>query len=282
MTWLQGRRSCQKNMVPAILPLSAFVRRCEKFCDPSKTKCERSRESYKSDYQIAQAREQSLSNSLGTAVAQSQMKDHAQVQLQELESGAQTSKSLYDNFLQRYMDAVQQQSFPITEARVISFADTPSTKSFPKTSLVLLLATAIGLVLSFGVASLRELTDRVFRSSEQVEEALSVNCLAMLPLLKAASAVKSEESSDVEALSCPPSRSRLVRHHAMLDHVLNDPLSQFTEGLRAVKVATDFNGVMKSKRGHRHNVDAASRRQVDNIGEFCADDRAFRSQRYFD
>ncbi len=205
-------------------------------------------ESYKSDYQIAQAREQSLSNSLGAAVAQSQMKDHAQVQLQELESGAQTSKSLYDNFLQRYMDAVQQQSFPITEARVISFADTPSTKSFPKTSLVLLLATAIGLVLSFGIASLRELTDRVFRSSEQVEEVLSVNCLAMLPLLKAASAVKSEESSDVEALSCPPSRSRLVRPHAILDHVLSDPLSQFTEGLSAVKVATDFNGVMKSKR----------------------------------
>jgi succinoglycan biosynthesis transport protein ExoP len=205
-------------------------------------------ESYKSDYQIAQAREQSLSDSLRDAIGRSQIKDKARVQLQELESGAQTSKTLYDNFLQRYKDGTQQESFPISEARVISFADTPLTKSFPKTSLVLLLATALGLVLSIGGASLRELTDRVFRSSDQVEDILHVKCLAMLPLLKSAPATHPENSAEFEALQLLPSPDRIMRQHAKLDHVLDNPLSQFSEALKAVKVAMDFNGILKSKR----------------------------------
>lgn len=202
-------------------------------------------ESYKSEYEIAQAREQSISNSLGNAVSQSQITNQAQIQLRELESGAQTSRSLYDNFLQRYIDAVQQESFPITEARLISLADTPLTKSFPKTPLVLLLTTAIGLVASFGVASLREIWDRVFRSSEQVEEALNTNCLAMLPRLNAPPAL-SEERRAAEVSASASSEIGLMQLQPMLNHVLDEPFSQFTEGLRAVKVATDFKGVLKS------------------------------------
>jgi len=205
-------------------------------------------QSYKSEYEIAQAREQSISHSLGNAVSQSQITNQAQVQLRELESGAQTSKSLYDNFLQRYMDAVQQQSFPITEARLIGLADAPLTKSFPKTPLVLLLTAAIGLVASFGVASLRELSDRVFRSSEQVEEALNANCLGMLPRLNAPPAAESEDPHATGTSPPASNETRLVRQQPMLDHVLDEPFSQFTEGLRAVKVATDFKGVIKSQK----------------------------------
>ena len=145
-------------------------------------------QSYKNDYEIALAREQSLNKNLGSAVSQSQVTNQAQVQLRELESAAQTSKSLHDNFLQRYLEAVQQQSFPITEARLVGAADTPLSKSYPKTSLVMLLALFGGSMLSFGVGALRETFDRVFRSSDQVEEELQVSCLAMLPLIKSAAA----------------------------------------------------------------------------------------------
>ena len=106
-------------------------------------------QSYKSDYEIALAREQSLRNSLGNAVSQTQVTNQAQVQLRELESAAQTSKALHDNFLQRYMEGVQQQSFPITEARLVGTAEAPLSKSYPKTSLVLLIAVVGGAMLSF-------------------------------------------------------------------------------------------------------------------------------------
>ena len=82
-------------------------------------------ETYKSDLEIAKQNEDSVQKQLNHAVAQSQVTNQAQVALRELESNAQTYRALYDNFLQRYMESVQQQSFPITEARVITAATRP-------------------------------------------------------------------------------------------------------------------------------------------------------------
>jgi succinoglycan biosynthesis transport protein ExoP len=73
-------------------------------------------ESYKSEYEIALTRQNSLEASLANVVSQSQTTGQAQIQLRELESNAETSRALYDNFLQRYMEAVQQQSVSIRSA----------------------------------------------------------------------------------------------------------------------------------------------------------------------
>jgi succinoglycan biosynthesis transport protein ExoP len=205
-------------------------------------------QSYKSDYEIALAREQSLNKSLGSAVSQTQVTNQAQVQLRELESAALTSKSLHDNFLQRYLEAVQQQSFPITEARLVGAADAPLSKSYPRTSLVLLLALVGGGMLSFGVGALREAFDRVFRSSDQVEEELQVSCLAMLPLIKSAAGQNAADPAVVEAVPAPPAPPLLIRPQAMLDLVLDQPFSQFSESLRTVKVSNDLSGIVKAKR----------------------------------
>ena len=94
-------------------------------------------ETYKSDYEVAKQREDSVQKQLSQAVSQSQVTDQAQVALRELQSNAQTYQALYDNFLQRYMESVQQQSFPVTEARVLTVATPPSGKSSPKSLLVL-------------------------------------------------------------------------------------------------------------------------------------------------
>ena len=112
-------------------------------------------ESYKSDYEIALTRETSIHNSLDNAVTQSRFTNQAQVQLLELESNAHTSRSMYDNFLQRYMEAVQQQSFPISEARLITPATPPRSRSHPKTLTVLVLSAAGGIMIAFGAAVLR-------------------------------------------------------------------------------------------------------------------------------
>ena len=85
----------------------------------------RLRESYLSNYEIAKQREQDLEKSLAAAVAQSQKTNQAQVALRELESSAQTYRTMHDNFLQRYTESLQQQSFPISEARIITPASPP-------------------------------------------------------------------------------------------------------------------------------------------------------------
>jgi succinoglycan biosynthesis transport protein ExoP len=204
-------------------------------------------QSYKSEYDIARAREQSLRSSLGGAVSRTQVLNQAQVQLQELESAAQTSKTVHDNFLQRYMEGVQQQSFPISEARLVGTAEAPLSKAYPKTALVLLLALAGGTMISFGIGALREVFDQVFRSSEQVEEELQVNCVAMLPLIKSVASPNAANLSVTPAAS-PPATQLIMRRQPMSDLVLDQPFSNFSEALRTVKVTSDLSGILKAKK----------------------------------
>lgn len=205
----------------------------------------RIQQAYKSDYDIALTREHSLKNSLANVVSENQLTNHAQVQLRELESGAQTYQAMYENFLQAYMQATQQQSFPITEARLISPATRPLGKSKPKTLIVLGVTLAGGLMLSFGIAMFRELSDKVFRTSRQVEELLRTHCLAVLPIIKQ-STQKASAGEDERKGGAPPRTLR--RTDKMLAYVVDSPFSRFTEAIRSVKVAVDLNGVIKENK----------------------------------
>ena len=157
-------------------------------------------ESYKSDYQIAKQREEGIQKELSQAISVSQETDQAQVTLHELESNSQTYRSLYDNFLQHYMESVQQQSFPISEARVISPASPPLRKSHPKSLIVLAISGLGAMILGIGIGLLRDLSDRVFRTSEQVENLLQTNCIALVPLLEGAKSRRAEAGSAIAKL----------------------------------------------------------------------------------
>jgi succinoglycan biosynthesis transport protein ExoP len=179
------------------------------------------------------------------------------------------------------MEAIQQQSFPITEARVISAAAPPQFKSAPRTSIVLGIAGAVGLLLSFGAAFLRESFDRVFRTPRQVETSLHTHCLAvlqrladpkssdrkplapsrpggakepgqMVPLAKSSPVEKNpaqkvlvkpalRSSISGEASTSGAPRS-LVPGRPFLRHVVAEPLSTFAEAFRSIKVAADVAG----------------------------------------
>lgn len=204
----------------------------------------RIRESYKSDYDIAVTREESIKSSLNSVVSESQLTNQAQVQLRELESNAQSYQAMYDNFLQRYMESVQQQSFPITEARVISAATTPLLKSYPKT-LIILAATLFGsLILGFGAAMAREIADKVFRTTGQVEDVLGANCIAILPALGPAAAAPGLRE---KVLGGKPSGKNNPEPD-LLRYVVDNPLSRFSEAVRSVKVAVDLNAIVRENR----------------------------------
>lgn len=199
----------------------------------------RIQESYKSDYDIAMTREEAIKSSLANVVSESQLTNQAQVQLRELESNAQSYQAMYDNFLQRYMESVQQQSFPITEARVISAASTPLVKSAPKSLIILGAALLGGLMLSFGAAMARELSDKVFRTTGQVEEQLGANCVAILPALGAPSS---------SALSGKLGHKKGNPEPDLLRYVIDHPLSRFSEAVRSLKVAVDLNSIVRENR----------------------------------
>jgi succinoglycan biosynthesis transport protein ExoP len=193
----------------------------------------------KSNYDIAQARENSLKESLAATVVGSQTTNKAQIELRQLESTAHTYRALYDNFQQRYTDTVQQQSLPMTDARVITRASRPSAKTSPKSKLILAAATMGGLALGLGLAMLREISDRVFRTGNQVEAQLKTECVALVPMIKPVA----------EAPPVGPAASRIIASNAgLLRYVIDSPLSPFTESIRAVKVSVDLSGAAKSNK----------------------------------
>lgn len=190
-------------------------------------------ESYKSDLEIATQREASVERQLAKSVTESQATNEAQVALRDLESTAQTYRALHDNFLQRYMESVQQQSFPTTEARSITQATRPLKASAPRLSMILSVAGAAGLLFGFAIARLRDLSDRVFRTTDEVEALLHTRCVAILPR------VEPHRSLPAPTVVSAGPRS-VVRDGSINWHVVNEPFSRFTESVRSVKIAADL------------------------------------------
>ncbi len=207
-------------------------------------------ESYKSNYEIAKSREESIEKSLAQQISGAQLTNRDRLGLDELESRAKAYHSIHDSFLQRYMEVTQQQSLPITEARIITAAAPPSGASSPQVSRVLLIASALGLLLSFAAASVRESIDRVFRTTKQVEQVLKTNCLAVLPLVKGAisSATASKAGLRSTAEGGALARQFGPNVAGLLRHVVDEPLSGFAEGFRAVKIAADISGSIKQNK----------------------------------
>jgi capsular exopolysaccharide synthesis family protein len=139
---------------------------------------------YKSDFEIAKQHADALQKSYNDAIAEAQKNNQAKVILNDLQSKAKTYRELYESFLQRYTDSVQQQSFPITEAHLISPALRPLKKSSPRNLLTLAISACIGVILGFGIGVFRDLWNRVFRTTEQAEKLLHVPCITLVPALK--------------------------------------------------------------------------------------------------
>src|SRR5262249_9742113 len=118
-------------------------------------------------------------------------------------------------------------------------AATPQTKSKPKTPLVLALGALGGLALGIGLGLLRELMDRVFRTSAQVESVLELPCLSMVPLMSPAkpdNAIASSGQTDDDV------RRRIISTRSGVHNaIVNMPLSRFAEAVRSVKLAIDLN-----------------------------------------
>ena len=221
----------------------------------------RTAQTYESDFEIAKKREESIQKSLSQIVTESQTTNEAQVTLHNLQSNAQTYRAIYDNFLQRYMESVQQQSFPISDSRVVTQATPPLGKSSPKTVLVMALAALSGLIFGAGIGVLRDIADRVFRTTAQIREHLQVDCIAVVPEIKdgvrpstltpalplksggtggKAGRISSRSSRAAAKEAKKSGPHTIVRDASVRWTVVDSPLSRFTESIRAIKIAVDL------------------------------------------
>lgn len=199
-------------------------------------------QTYQSTYQVAKAQETSIEAQVEQATGVSAAANNSQVQLRELQREADTYRSLYQNFLQHYQETIQQQSFPVNEARIISNADVPTTPSAPKVPLVLAIAAGLGILVGGALGAGREYRERYFRTGEQVNTELDVEFLGLVPeiasnLLKRRKHRRSlwKRASEVEVRSAPITR-----------FVVDNPMSLFAETMRSAKIAVDLTAKTKA------------------------------------
>jgi polysaccharide biosynthesis transport protein len=181
-------------------------------------------ESYKSELQIAKTQEESIDRRMLEVFQQSGATRQSQVRLRELETAANSYRGIYETFLSRFTQSVQQQSFPSTEARVVTAASPPSLPSSPKIGLTMALAVVSGLGLGVTLAFARERMNRQIHTRAQLEELVGSSCLAVLPTLPP-TAGKGWNKKDVGAFQ-------------QISEI--EPFSETAEALRYIKVAIDL------------------------------------------
>jgi exopolysaccharide transport family protein len=184
-------------------------------------------ESYKSELQIAKSQEESIDKRMIEVFQKSASTRQSQVRLRELETAANTYRGIYETFLSRFTQSVQQQSFPSTEARVVTVASPPRAPSSPKIGLTLALASLSGLALGIMAAFGREQMNRQIHTRAQLEKLLGISCLAVLPAFPQKKPVlrKLQATRDSSAF-------RQISEVA--------PFSATAEALRYIKVAIDL------------------------------------------
>lgn len=219
------------------------------------------------DLQVVISQIAVLERELEGLVGTSNEANETQIQLRELERNATSLRTLYTSFLDRYQESLQTQSFPISDARVISPAETPQHASSPRRARTLVLALLLGGMVGGASAAFMELRDRVFRTGDQVRSELGLEFIGMLPAVTANELSKNKASAKDQnprgiagalfnelATQQPPSElrsaaaasgqspklKRLSGVQPIMNYSLSQPMTSFAETLRAAKVAADL------------------------------------------
>lgn len=130
---------------------------------------------------IAQSRTTSAEKALADAKAELQAADKARVQEAQLEREAAANRTIYESYLARYKQTIEQDGIAAPDARIISRAAPSSLRASPKLQNWLLFGLIMGSAFGFGLAFLRELTDKRIRSAASLAEQTGYPVLGAIP-----------------------------------------------------------------------------------------------------
>lgn len=142
-------------------------------------------ETYRTDFQVAQANLQAIQAKLAQQVKAAAQTNVQRTELRSLQTSADAYRQIYENFLQRFNQVMQDQSYPISDARVAAPALPPLDRSAPRTKIVLAVALTLGTALGMVIAVTREAMDASVRTVAQLLEATGLDCLGTVPQIVA-------------------------------------------------------------------------------------------------
>jgi capsular exopolysaccharide synthesis family protein len=160
-------------------------------------------------------------------VAQSEGKlasdNEASVRLGELERNAESARTLYQAFLDRYRQTVAQSGLERSDAYVVSRARVPGAPSSPNMLVYAAMAVVGGLGIGVLLVVLLQLLERGLEMSDAIEEALGLPTLAAIP---DANTLPGYRKSGLPA---PPAELLLKR-----------PQSTYAEAFRTLRTSIQF------------------------------------------
>ena len=166
---------------------------------------------------VSRAREQELTNNMSRLQGDAARVDLAGVELSDLTREAETNRQLFQTFLTRFREIVEQQGLQEADARILSAADVPVAPSHPKVALFTLIAFAASVILGVLLVFVVERwdSDYGFRSADEIQAALGVRALALVPDL-----------SRRETQGIPAE-----------DYILQKPNSAYAEALQRIRTS---------------------------------------------
>lgn len=175
---------------------------------------ERVTHTLENDVRVASSRVASLEGALSGIKDQNSQDRAASVQLAELDRIALANRTLYEQLLQRFNETRDQQGITQADARVVAMAAPPASPSSPGPKLFAAAGFSVSLLLGSLLAILLERLDRGLRSSREVENALGLTTLGLVPRV-----------------------DRLRRNQRPHQYLREKPLSSYAEAVRGVFTA---------------------------------------------
>jgi succinoglycan biosynthesis transport protein ExoP len=234
---VRRQQEIEKNYGTDHPQAAALQREADKLLEQLSQELGQLAEGYRSEYEVAKAREATLKQAVESANGNSAAANESLVRLRELEQQATALSALYQSYLERYERATQQQSFPIAKVRIISEAMRPMGASEPRTIVVMAMSLVLGLMMGGVLGGINEFNERFFRTGEDVTDRLGVKFLGYLPVVGRSDKGKQREAANDAAPK--PDASLESDKRAKMRVTVTAPSSMFAESLRSAKIAAD-------------------------------------------
>ena len=169
------------------------------------------------DYQIAVANEQAVSDQLDLVKGNVQDLSRKEFELRALENDVQTKQQIYDTFFTRSSETSATADFSSANARVSDPAVVPLGSVKPRKKLIVMITFVLTIMSGMALAILANILDNTIKLPEDISDKLGTNLLGILPLLLGT------KKKQVEKLS--------------YSHFLEEPKSNFSEAVRTIRTS---------------------------------------------
>jgi capsular exopolysaccharide synthesis family protein len=196
-------------------------------------------ESLTAEVEVAESRTASAEQALVAAKRNLEAANKSRVQEAQFEREAAANRTIYESYLARYKQTIEQEGIAAPDARIISRAEASQTRAGPRLQSWLMAGLSIGAAFGLAIAFLREITNRRVRSAASLAEETGYPVLGAVPNLPyrdekrgAATAANSRFAEALVALQATIRRAQQV-HKARVIAVTS---SQIGDGKTMIAV----------------------------------------------